>query len=376
MVSRLGLTRNQLATVSKDAEVIKQLEKLFATINDLVDGGVPAGAAEALATTGADVDVGLSGPPTVGQVLTATSATTATWQAAGGGGAPTTAQYVTMATDATLTNERVLTAGTGISIVDGGAGLPVTVSTDAGGAGDSIPSSVVLTAGGVRLFVDLSVGRYAVNVAVMVQVVGGGGADGFLLDDGNDATIAVTGALAAVTDSVSLSTTVPGPYVFTGASIVVILAGYIDVTVAGEFGVTFKKTGAPTSVTALLGCGLFVAPLSTSATASPPTGAPPTGLAGGSLAGTYPNPSIAAGAIGPAELAATAVVAATYTAAGITVDVDGRITSATANTLDTIPDPVASVDFAQQQGLRFRIENRTGDPASPAVGEVWLRTDL
>lgn len=129
MVSRLGLTRNQLATVSKDAEVIKQLEKLFATINDLVDGGVPAGAAEALATTGADVDVGLSGPPTIGQVLTATSATTATWQAAGGGGAPTTAQYVTLATDATLTNERVLTAGAGISIVDGGAGLPVTVST-------------------------------------------------------------------------------------------------------------------------------------------------------------------------------------------------------------------------------------------------------
>jgi hypothetical protein len=45
-------------------------------------------------------------------------------------------------------------------------------------------------------------------------------------------------------------------------------------------------------------------------------------------------------------------------------------------TLDTIPDPVASVDFAQQQALRFRIENRTSDPGSPAVGEVWLRTDL
>ena len=45
-------------------------------------------------------------------------------------------------------------------------------------------------------------------------------------------------------------------------------------------------------------------------------------------------------------------------------------------TLDAIPDPVASVDFAQQQALRFRIENRTSDPASPAVGEVWLRTDL
>jgi len=46
----------------------------------------------------------------------------------GGGGAPTTAQYVTLATDATLTNERVLTAGSNITITDGGAGSTVTIS--------------------------------------------------------------------------------------------------------------------------------------------------------------------------------------------------------------------------------------------------------
>jgi len=46
----------------------------------------------------------------------------------GGGGAPTTARYVTLATDATLTQERVLTAGSGISISDGGAGSTVTIS--------------------------------------------------------------------------------------------------------------------------------------------------------------------------------------------------------------------------------------------------------
>ena len=45
-------------------------------------------------------------------------------------------------------------------------------------------------------------------------------------------------------------------------------------------------------------------------------------------------------------------------------------------TLDTIPAPVASVDFAQHQALQFRIENRTSDPGAPAVGEIWLRTDL
>ena len=58
------------------------------------------------------------------------------------------------------------------------------------------------------------------------------------------------------------------------------------------------------------------------------TGGTPSGAAGGSLAGTYPNPSIAVGAVGAAELAASGVAAATYTLATVTVDVDGRVTSA------------------------------------------------
>jgi len=39
-------------------------------------------------------------------------------------------------------------------------------------------------------------------------------------------------------------------------------------------------------------------------------------------------------------------------------------------------DPTGSVQFSQQQALQFRVENRTSDPATPAVGELWLRTDL
>jgi len=45
-------------------------------------------------------------------------------------------------------------------------------------------------------------------------------------------------------------------------------------------------------------------------------------------------------------------------------------------TLDEIPAPVASVSFNGQEATSFRIENRTSDPASPTVGQVWLRTDL
>jgi hypothetical protein len=40
------------------------------------------------------------------------------------------AQYVTLATDSVLTNERVLTAGDGIDLTDGGAGSTVTLAVD------------------------------------------------------------------------------------------------------------------------------------------------------------------------------------------------------------------------------------------------------
>jgi hypothetical protein len=61
----------------------------------------------------------------------------------GGGGAPTTASYVVLALNGTLTAERVLTAGSGIGIVDGGAGGNVTISSSVvdGDKGDITVSS-------------------------------------------------------------------------------------------------------------------------------------------------------------------------------------------------------------------------------------------
>ena len=49
----------------------------------------------------------------------------------GGSGAPTDAEYVVMALNGTLTNERKLTAGTRITITDGGPGGDVTIAADA-----------------------------------------------------------------------------------------------------------------------------------------------------------------------------------------------------------------------------------------------------
>ncbi len=72
-----------------------------------------------------------------------------------GGGAPVGASYVTLGADGTLTSERVLTAGAGVSVTDGGAGSTVTVAnTDRGstavtsheGAADPHPQYAELTA--------------------------------------------------------------------------------------------------------------------------------------------------------------------------------------------------------------------------------------
>lgn len=70
----------------------------------------------------------------------------------------------------------------------------------------------------------------------------------------------------------------------------------------------------------------------TSVTTSAVAGGPPSGTAGGSLAGTYPNPTIAASVVGPTQLQSTGVVAGPYGSAtqvpAITVDATGRVTAA------------------------------------------------
>jgi Phage tail repeat like len=74
-----------------------------------------------------------------------------------------------------------------------------------------------------------------------------------------------------------------------------------------------------------------------------------------------------------AALAAKSDVGHAHAGADIT---SGTVAAARLPTLDAITAPVASVNFADQQALSFRIENRTSDPVSPTTGQLWLRTDL
>ena len=103
------------------------------------------------------------------------SGTTMTSTGGGGGGAPTTSLYVALATDATLDNERVLTAGSGISITDGGAGSTVTITATGGSASDaSLDLSAMRAAfSGLAVYSGLAVTEDDAGAGLDVDVAAG-----------------------------------------------------------------------------------------------------------------------------------------------------------------------------------------------------------
>ena len=116
--------------------------------------------AERVLTAGAGISLTDSGP---GGTITVASTVTS--------GAPTNAQYVTLATDGSLTAERVLTAGAGISITDGGANNPVTVAC-------TVTSGAPTTAQYVTLATDGSLSAERVLTAGAGISIADGGANG------------------------------------------------------------------------------------------------------------------------------------------------------------------------------------------------------
>ena len=151
--------------------------------------------------------------------------------AGGGGGAPVGASYVVISADATLTSERILTAGTGISIVDGGAGSTVTISATLGTSVD-LTSEVTGT---------LPVGNGGTGAATLTD-------GGFLLGSG---TGAVTATAQPTNGQLPIGSTGVDPVLAT------LTAGTgINIT-NGAGSITITNTG-PTSV----GAWLFVETLS------------------------------------------------------------------------------------------------------------------
>ena len=101
-----------------------------------------------------------------------------------GGGAPTGAQYVTLAVNASLTDERVLTAGTGITLTDGGAGSTITAAIN-----DSVVATVSGTqfTGNVGVTGSLGASTLTVLSGVLYQASGTIQQDSnFVWDSAND----------------------------------------------------------------------------------------------------------------------------------------------------------------------------------------------
>ena len=113
----------------------------------------------------------------------------------GGGGAPTDASYIVLSSNGTLTSERVLTAGTGISITDDGPGGNLTIAATGGGGGG----------GGTSYFDSTTVGSIFTSASVVFR---GNETIDAPSDKGTDVFFYVSGS--ATTDNSSTNKTLFG----------------------------------------------------------------------------------------------------------------------------------------------------------------------
>jgi len=206
--------------------------------------------------------------------------------APGGGGAPVDAQYVTLAADATLTNERVLTAGANVTIVDGGPGSTVTISAAGGGgpgggapvdaqyvtlaADPTLTNERVLTAGANVTIVDGGPGN-----AITISAAGGGGGGGAPVDaqyivGAADVNLTAERVVTA-TPTVTWDLTVAGQAQANVPDTAITYSKIQNVTASRVLGRGSASAGPPQELT--VGTGLSLTGTTLSAT-PPPTSAP------------------------------------------------------------------------------------------------------
>lgn len=121
-------------------------------------------------------------------------------EATGGGGfAPTDASYVVLGATPDLDNERVLTAGTGISIVDSGPGLPVTINAEAGALLGvvNVNADYTLQAGDVNKLISVNT-SVAITVTIPAGLYVAGSTFLFSRTGAGDVTVALGGGVGEI----------------------------------------------------------------------------------------------------------------------------------------------------------------------------------
>lgn len=146
--------------------------------------------------------------------------------------APSTGSYVVMGVDAALPNERILTAGSGITITDAGAGSTVTISATGGDSGAPTDASyLVLSSNGTLT------SERVLTAGTGISITDGG--------PGGNLTIAATGGSSGGGTSYFSSTT-PGS-IFTTESTAFVGTELIDSPIDKGTDVFFYVSGTITS---------------------------------------------------------------------------------------------------------------------------------
>jgi hypothetical protein len=90
----------------------------------------------------------------------------------GGGGAPTNAQYLTLALNGSLSAERVLVVGTGLSLTDGGANGNATLAATGVGSVDFISGHIETAADKTYYLDQYAMAAYTINEIRIISASG------------------------------------------------------------------------------------------------------------------------------------------------------------------------------------------------------------